>query len=117
MNFLIDYLSWHTVFHCLFLAVIFLVVVCVVLTLRLVCDWWYFYLRYWRRYAGWFPVQRCMMCGKCYWGGFPRFWIIRTLEGRRFACTWQACWMDYCSQQCCDSDEPEHWTDNPNGDW
>lgn len=85
-------------------------------------DWFEFYLCYWRRYAGWFPVQRCMTCGWMYWGGLPRYWFHRvplvdwqrdekgTPTGGKvkmklsFGCTWQASWMDYCSQKCCDED-------------
>lgn len=59
---------------------------------------WWFYLKYWRRYAGWFPIQLCMICGKPYWGGLPR---PRWLFGSR---CWEAAWMDYCSQECCDED-------------
>ena len=81
--------------------------------------------RYWyRRYCGWFPIQLCMVCGKAYWGGFPRWWIVKTFRWEdardnkfptmlkavffhKVGMTWQASWMDYCSQKCCDEDSPE----------
>ncbi len=48
---------------------------------------------WWRRLAGWFPVQACMLCGRWYWGGLP------TWEG------WQACMQEYCSHKCHDDAE------------
>lgn len=69
---------------------------------------------YWRRYLGWMPVQKCMVCGKWYWGGLPRFWFVKVTrympggeragDRYRFCCTWQASWMDYCSHKCCEED-------------
>lgn len=74
--------------------------------------------RYWyRRYFGWVPIQFCMTCGKRYWGGLPRWWLVKkpTFVTRGFhiidrsykrviRSTWQAAWMDYCSMECCDND-------------
>ncbi len=83
-------------------------------------DWHSFYVCYWRRYAGWFPVQFCMTCGKWYWGGLPRVWIVKEsieiehirypdscfeiVERWKIKNTWQAWWKDYCSRECCDND-------------
>jgi hypothetical protein len=64
--------------------------------------------RYWyRRYFGWVPFQKCMVCDKWYWGGFPRWWVIKTLKGWRWGQTWQASWKDYCSQKCSDTELQE----------
>lgn len=65
---------------------------------------------YYRRYLGWLPVQFCMMCSKPYWGGLPRFWVVKKWEFAptpktyrwRLACTWQASWREYCSKECND---------------
>jgi hypothetical protein len=71
-------------------------------------NWHHFYVRYYRRYAGWLPVQFCMICGRPYWGGLPRFWIVRKRchrTGRFYSTigmTWQASWKDYCSMECCE---------------
>lgn len=66
---------------------------------------------YWRRYLGWFPVQFCMVCGKPYWGGLPKFeWqLCENLDRgpmmkRRLICVWMPWWMDYCSQKCADEE-------------
>lgn len=75
-------------------------------------------LHYWyRRLFGWLPVQFCMVCGKPYWGGWPRFhldaetimqpgskWVGWPRSGKRWTCVWQAYWMDYCSKECSDRD-------------
>ncbi len=64
-------------------------------------GWKYF----WRRYFGWFPIQFCMVCGKWYWGGLPRFgWDIAFDETRRFRCLWAAWMQDYCCRACADED-------------
>lgn len=82
--------------------------------------------RYWyRRYFGCIPIQFCMTCGRWYWGGLPRWWIVKYYAGTktkswqakdghyhkewsfyryRVEMTWQAAWKDYCSQECCDGD-------------
>jgi len=83
--------------------------------------------RYWyRRYFGWIPIQFCMVCGKWYWGGLPRWWVIRegfkvtnkahpsypngfkTRGVYRIRMTWAASWMDYCSMKC-SYEDPEVW--------
>lgn len=78
--------------------------------------------RYWyRRYCGWIPIQFCMICGRWYWGGLPRFWITNKVAGQKtnnyegniyqtpiykkgIGATWLPSWKDYCSQKCCDDD-------------
>ncbi len=80
-----------------------------------VSGWRYHY----RRYLGFMPVQWCMVCGRAYWGGFPRFWLVSRLiyigddcittfthktRRWRLECTWQAWWQDYCSSSCCQKD-------------
>lgn len=70
----------------------------------------------WRHYLGWFPVQFCMVCGKPYWGGLPRWtrtWVSDR-DHRTFTPgvnTWKAWeplwlpwWKDYCSRRCADED-------------
>jgi len=59
-------------------------------------GWRYYY----RRYLGWLPVQFCMVCGRPYWGGWPR-WEIH--QGKIIN-TWQAWMMDYCSTRCAEWD-------------
>lgn len=46
---------------------------------------------FWHRWFGWCPIQFCMICGRCYWGGWPWF-------------DWQPSWSDYCSRKCADID-------------
>ena len=72
--------------------------------------------RYWYRlYFGWLPIQFCAVCGHWYWGGLPRWWIVREVViteqptkelNYRYVLktTWEASWKDYCSQKCCDED-------------
>ena len=56
-----------------------------------------FYYR-WRKYFGWMPVQFCVLCGKPYWGGFPRYYFTKPRG-------WFWPWMqDYCSKECADED-------------
>lgn len=62
-------------------------------------DGWRHWYRCW---CGWFPVQFCMVCGKPYWGGFPR--IGRWYGKGRIRFTWLAWWKDYCSRACADED-------------
>ena len=67
--------------------------------------WHYWY----RLLLGWLPVQFCMICGKPYWGGLPRFWYRKVSthpSHRMLMWTWQASWMDYCSKKCANEDEP-----------
>lgn len=62
---------------------------------------------FWRRYLGWMPIQFCMVCGKPYWGGLPRWgWVddFFGFESRSFRMTWAAWMQDYCSQECHDVD-------------
>ena len=59
-----------------------------------------FYLRYWRVYAGWFPIQLCMVCAKPYWGGFPQW----EKQNGKWEYVWEASYKEYCSQECCEED-------------
>ena len=67
---------------------------------RLLRDLWTHREYYWRWHLGWLPWQLCQVCGKCYWGGLPRWWW----QGGRWQCTWQAAWADYCSRKCANED-------------
>lgn len=50
----------------------------------------------------WFPAQRCIMCNRIYWGGFPQWAFYRG----RINLVWLPSWMDFCSLQCLRNDEP-----------
>lgn len=66
---------------------------------RIACWFFEFYL--WirsKRFMAWFPLQSCMMCGKPYWGGWPRF------DFRRRQWAWLPDWQDYCGQECASED-------------
>lgn len=52
------------------------------------------YIKYWRRYLGWCPLQFCMVCGAAHWAGMPRF--------SRLSLGWMPWWKEYCSVECCD---------------
>lgn len=56
----------------------------------------------WRLRLGLMPIQPCMMCGKWFWGGLPRWWWIG--EDGKWGLSWQASWCDYCSRECADED-------------
>lgn len=72
---------------------------------------------YWRRYIGWIPLQWCMMCGRPYWGGWPRWTVSRVIyKGdpkawvpgknchRAIVPLWLPWWKEYCSRRCADDD-------------
>ncbi len=63
---------------------------------------------WWRTWLGWVPLQWCMVCGRPYWGGFPRpafrrigarpVGSLRWIPGLRWQ--WLPWWKDYCSHRC-----------------
>ena len=67
------------------------------------------FILFWRRRFCWFPVQFCMVCGKAYWAGLPRFEFENKLfadgsEGSVILVTWMPWWSDYCSRACAGED-------------
>lgn len=68
----------------------------------------------WRKWMGWCPVQWCMVCGRPYWGGLPRWtitWVSNDmidhkvwLPGknchRAIVPIWLPWWKEYCSCEC-----------------
>lgn len=58
----------------------------------------------WRRYMGWFPMQKCIECRRWYWAGLPK-WGMRSEEQTarprlRLICLWMPWWQEFCSREC-----------------
>lgn len=68
------------------------------MTSRFIAWFYDFYLRNRSKWwVAWFPIQMCILCGKPYWGGLPRW-------ERWLGWTWIPSWNDYCSGECANED-------------